>query len=100
MELANAFRQSCGSGLQDVRGAHFEDVAVLDGWDLVPARAAGDAILSHALSTPGTNDDVGRGRAHGLRRYDACRRQRSLSEVREDRHAARDLDQLIHPSNA
>src|SRR5262245_22453997 len=56
MELADAFGQTCGTGLKDVCRFHLENPIPADCADHLPSRSASDRGFLHLLPTPRRED--------------------------------------------
>ena len=100
MYLLDPFGQRRRAGLQDVRGLDLEDVTAFHRRDLVPPRSRADPGGADRLPAPRPDDDVWRGGDHLIARDDTILRELRVSDVREHRITARNLDELFHPSDA
>ena len=100
MQLADAFGERGGAGLEDVGRFDFVDMVVADGGDFLPAGAGANEILVHFHSAPGGDDYVGGLRDYGGRVDDAALRTLLETQVREDGLAAGNFYEFFDPADA
>src|SRR5437763_1879605 len=100
LQLADAFGEGGGAGLQDVRRLDLVDSIGADRRDGVPPFALEDCPLLHRLTAPRGHDAL-RIALDDLRRIDhAVLPERFLAQLGEDRFTAGNFDQLLDPSDS
>src|SRR5580698_525702 len=100
VQLAYAFRQGCGPGLQDARGGNLVDVAITDCGDALPAGPRANLFFFNLFAAPRSEDCVGVACDHCRRIDHAILRFACAAQRGKDRVAAGKLDQLLYPLNA
>src|SRR4029453_8347153 len=100
MQLADAFRQTRRTGLQDVSRFQFKNAGLLYGDHLIPSRPGANDGLLHFLSAPRREDHFWIAPGNFRGRDDAMARNTDIGQVREDWLAAGNLDELFASSDA
>src|SRR4029450_12539507 len=100
MQLADAFRQTRRTGLQDVSRFHFKNAVLSYGDHLIPSRPGANDGLLHFLSAPRREDHFWIAPRNFRGRDDAIAPKTSIGQFREDWLAAGNLDELFDPSDA
>src|SRR5580765_3462025 len=97
MKPGDSFGEARRARLQDVRRLDLEDAVVADGRDAIPARTILNRRLLHLLSAPRREDHLGIAPRDFRRIDDAILREAAARQLREDRRATGDLDELFDP---
>src|SRR4029453_2193584 len=100
MQMADAFRQTRRTGLQDVSRFHFKNAVLSYGDHLIPSRPGANDGLLHFLTAPRREDHFWIAPGNFRGRDDTIARKTSVGQFREDRRAAGNLDELFDPSDA
>src|SRR6185503_15097553 len=100
MELSDTLRQTRRARLQDVGRLHLEDSIVPDRADAAPPGPAADPVTIDPFSAPRGEDHL-RIASRDFRRFDdSVTTEARVHELRENRRAAGDLHELLHPPDA
>src|SRR5262245_1175561 len=100
MNLADAFRQTRGTWLQDVGRFHFKNTVLSYRAHLVPPGPGVDNALLDFLSAPRREDHFWIALGNFRRVDDPIARETGIGQFRENRSAAGNLDELLDPSDA
>src|SRR5689334_8616690 len=99
MELADALRQACWSGLQDVSRFQLEHTIAADSRHGVPSWSIRNRCRSHPLAAPRRKHHLGIAPRDLCRIDNAVARKTRVAQLGIDRYRAGDLDELFHPPN-